>query len=128
PRTRWGTTSRKCSRLSARSSATCTRKATCTWKKCTASRTATAAARRNTATWRRNSEAASLLDRALEGLGDGQRQHADALLEQRLGLLGRRLAADVALFRFAVMDAPRFLGEALADVFGVRQHVAHHLQ
>ena len=37
----------------------------------------------------------------------------------------RGLAADAARFDLAVVDAPRLLGEALADVVGVRQHVPH---
>src|SRR6185369_6573644 len=50
----------------------------------------------------------------LEGLRDRQRQHADAFIDERFGLFARRLAADIALFRFAVVDAARLLREALA--------------
>src|SRR5439155_12746182 len=57
----------------------------------------------------------------------GQWHHLDAFFQQRLGVFARRLAADTALIGLAVVDAARLLGKALADVFGVRQHVAHRL-
>ena len=72
-------------------------------------------------------EARRLLQRALERRRHRQRMHFDALFAQRLALFGAGLAADRALFGFAVVDAARFVGEALADVFGVGDHVAHDL-
>ena len=64
---------------------------------------------------------------SFRALGTGSGITAMPSSSQRLGLFARRLAADAAFLGFAVVDAARFVGEALADVFGVGHHVAHHL-
>src|SRR4051812_23022144 len=69
--------------------------------------------------------ALALLDRPLQRTWNGNGEHLDAFVAECLPLLGRGLAADAALVAFAVVDAARFLGETLTDVFGVGEHVAH---
>jgi FAD/FMN-containing dehydrogenase len=59
----------------------------------------------------------------------GQRQGHDlnAFFTQFGPLLGRGLAADAARLRFPVVDLAGLLGEALAHVFGLFQHLAHRV-
>ena len=52
----------------------------------------------------------------------------DALFAQGLRLDRCRLAADVAVFDLAVVDAPGLLREVRPDVFGVGQDMAHGLE
>ena len=56
----------------------------------------------------------------------------DPFLDQRLGIVGCRLAIDAALLRFLIVDLARLLGEFVADIFGVLFHrlaqFAHHLE
>ena len=58
------------------------------------------------------------LNRPFDRVGERQGHDLDAFLAQRIGILARGPAANAALLDLAVMDAARFLGEALADVFG----------
>ena len=83
---------------------------------------------RRCSSWTEPRGHAGLLQRPFQRLGHGQRQHADAFLDEGLRFLARRLAADGAFLDLAVVDAARFLGKALAHVLGVGHHVAHHLE
>src|SRR3546814_5270740 len=64
----------------------------------------------------------------------GQRGDADALLDQRPGIVGARLAMDRAMVGFAEVHRTRLLDEALAYIFRSFQRLrlrfcerAHHL-
>ena len=51
--------------------------------------------------------------------GDGDTDAADALIDQIARFLVGRLAVDAARFGFAIVDLPRLLGEAIADIVTV---------
>src|SRR5436190_24306723 len=58
---------------------------------------------------------------------DGQRNHFDTLFTQLIDFFARGLPANRPFGRFAVVNLPRLVGESLADVFSVLEHVLDHL-
>src|SRR5260221_525429 len=80
--------------------------------------------------WRRADDPAA---RLRVGLYPGNAAEFDPFLGQRLRFLRRGLAIDPARIDFAVMDAPRLLGKALANIIAIlldllthrHQHRAH---
>ena len=49
-----------------------------------------------------------------------------ALVDERTGIFRRRHAADAARLCFVVVNAARFLGETLAHVLRLADHLAQH--
>ena len=69
-----------------------------------------------------------LLQRTLEHCGHRDGHRLDAFVLQRGAFFRRGVAPDAALRRFAIVDAARFLGETLANVFGLGHQLAHATQ
>ena len=66
------------------------------------------------------------MQRPFQCLGQRQRHHSDALLDQGLRLIGCGLPTYAALRRLTFMDLAGFAGKTVPHIFGVLNHLAHH--